>query len=217
MYRLPPDVHAPVCRPSTAQAGPCNAGKTCLFYQLKDGSTHLGTVASMQENEGTVPVRSDKDKVVGSARVVDVPGHAKLRHKAEKHLQDAAAVVFVVDATDITPHKVEAAEELFEVLTHPSVVRRRVPVLIACNKMDQEAQAHSMEFVRKTLEKQLDAMRKTRTTLSTDAPKVAAAFGKGDKPLSLAALRTPVSVAGISAAQGSVADVHAFMAKALRL
>lgn len=171
----------------------------------------------MQENEGIVPVRSDKDKAIGSARVVDVPGHAKLRHKAEKHLQDAAAVVFVVDATDITPHKVEAAEELFEVLTHPSVVKRRVPILIACNKMDLEAQAHSIEFVRKTLEKQLESMRKTRTALSTDGPKVASALGKSDKPLSLAALRMPVTVAGISAMQGSVQDVHAFMAKALRL
>jgi hypothetical protein len=33
---------------------------------------------------------------------------------------------------------VEAAEALFEVLTHPRVAAKRVPVLLACNKMDQD-------------------------------------------------------------------------------
>lgn len=36
--------------------------------------------------------------------------------------------------------QVEAAEELFEVLTHPSISKRRVPIVLACNKMDQETQ-----------------------------------------------------------------------------
>jgi len=54
----------------------------------------------------------------------------------------------VLDSVEITPHRAEAAEELFEILTHPSVSRRRVPVLIACNKQDLEAQAHSLDFIR---------------------------------------------------------------------
>lgn len=32
--------------------GPCNAGKTTLFYQLKDGELHHGSVASMQVGGG---------------------------------------------------------------------------------------------------------------------------------------------------------------------
>ena len=54
----------------------------------------------------------------------------------------------MLDSVEITPHKAEAAEELFEVLTNASVAGRRVPVLIACNKMDLEAQAHSLDFIR---------------------------------------------------------------------
>ena len=30
--------------------GPCDAGKTTMFFQLRDGTAHLGTVASMQPN-----------------------------------------------------------------------------------------------------------------------------------------------------------------------
>lgn len=40
--------------------GPCDAGKTTLFHQLVDGSTHLGTVASMQANEAEGPLASEQ-------------------------------------------------------------------------------------------------------------------------------------------------------------
>ncbi len=86
-------------------AGPCNAGKTTLFYQLRDGSVHNGTVASMQENSGTVAVQSAKGAPLGKVALVDVPGHVRLRNKLDAFLGDAAAVVFVVDAVDITPNK----------------------------------------------------------------------------------------------------------------
>lgn len=91
-------------------AGPCGGGKTCLFFQLRDGSTHSGTVASMQENEGLVRVAAAARGGGGqrSVRVLDVPGHERLRQRLEQHLADAAAVVFVIDATDTTPHKVRA-------------------------------------------------------------------------------------------------------------
>ena len=278
-------------------SGPCNGGKTCLFHQLM-GSGVVDTVASMQENEGMCQVPSG-----GSARIVDVPGHERLRHKLDRYLQDAKcvtrggalphalpraqphawplvypvcpiprarvplalprafiipcvpmrcalraalphmcpmhcpapvacignnnpglpfsassfarrAVIFVLDSVDVTPHKAEvrnplrsqhapglqrrsqvtgagllslqremntsqrrrrntsplnslctypsppllpppspisplqAAEELFEILTNASIARRRVPLLIACNKMDLETQAHSLDFIR---------------------------------------------------------------------
>lgn len=201
---------------SVLLVGPAGGGKTTLFYQIKDGSTHLGTVASMVENEGTWTVLS-KGRPAGTARVVDVPGHPSLRHRLEQHLRDAAAVVFVMDSVDISPSKVEAAEELFEVLTHPHVARARVPVLLACNKMDLETQAHSVDFIRRTLEKQLDAMRKTRVSMSPDVAGKVAALGKGDKPVSLApgGVRSPVTLVGISAEKGDVEEVHAFLAKVL--
>lgn len=196
-------------------AGPSNAGKTFLYYQLRHGSVHNGTVASMQENVGTCEIIGSAGKPVGSVKVVDVPGHHKLRHRLEEYLRDAKAVVFVVDSIDITPHKVEAAEQLYDVLTNPAVARGKVPVLLACNKMDQEEQAHSVEFIKRTIEKQLDAMRRTKTSLTGDAGGAAAAaaqlLGKTDKPFTLAAVRNPVTFASISALKGQLADVHKFL------
>eukprot|EP00983_Pelagomonas_calceolata_P094524 1157899-Pelagomonas_calceolata.AAC.3 len=91
--------------PPVLLVGPCGAGKTALFFALRDASLHNGTVASMQENEGMVQLQGEKGSKKGQARLLDVPGHERLRHKLEQHLSDACAVVFVVDATDITPHK----------------------------------------------------------------------------------------------------------------
>lgn len=48
--------------------GPCDAGKTTLFHQLVEGSTHLGTVASMQANEASGPLASEKVRPSASWR-----------------------------------------------------------------------------------------------------------------------------------------------------
>lgn len=140
-------------------AGPVNAGKTTLFYQLKDGTVHNGMVASMQENGATCPIKGTTKAV----RLVDIPGHASFRHKLESSVKDACGIVFLVDAVEVTPHRVEAAELLYEILVNSAVQKSRTPILIACNKMDLEMDAHSVDFIRKTLEKQVDSMRKTKT------------------------------------------------------
>lgn len=191
--------------------GPASSGKTCLFFQLKDRSIHNGTVASMTENEGLCTVLTDKDKPCGQVRLVDIPGHPRLRHKLEQHLKDAIAIVFVLDASDITPSKTEAAEELYDVLINPVVYKPKTPILIACNKTDLEA-AYSVEFIKRTVEKQLDTLRKTKSSLTGDAPTTSGALlGKLDKPFSLSTLRSPVSVAPISALKGSVTPVQQFL------
>lgn len=196
-------------------AGPPNSGKTTLFFQLKDGSLHNGVVASMGDNAAPLKLRSNHG---GSktALLLDIPGHHSMRHRLEDALKDAAAVVCVVDAVEVTPHRTEAADMLYEVLTHPVVQRARTPILIACNKMDLEMEAHSVDFIRKTLERQLDAMRKTRTAaIGKDAGGGAAALGPPDKPFSFAALRTKVALVQVSAKAGNLDEVITFIAKSV--
>eukprot|EP00270_Netrium_digitus_P002861 TRINITY_DN13227_c0_g1_i8.p1 TRINITY_DN13227_c0_g1~~TRINITY_DN13227_c0_g1_i8.p1 ORF type:complete len:134 (+),score=18.56 TRINITY_DN13227_c0_g1_i8:54-455(+) len=77
--------------------GPCGAGKTALYFQLRDGSTHEGTVSSMESNEGRF---------------------------------------------------------IYDVLRKRTVAQRRIPILVACNKTDKVT-AHSVDFIRKQLEKEM--------------------------------------------------------------
>lgn len=196
-------------------AGPPNSGKTTLFFQLKDGGVHNGVVASMSENAATVALRPPRGGSKAAA-LLDVPGHHSMRHRLEAALADAAAIVFVVDAVEVSPHRTEAADMLFEVLAHPAVARGRVPVVIACNKMDLELEAHSVDFVRKTLERQLDAMRKTRAAaIGKDAGARPALGGAGGAAFSFAALPNKVALVEASAKAGQLGDVVAFVAAAL--
>jgi signal recognition particle receptor subunit beta len=65
-------------------SGPCSGGKTRLFHALTGVHGVVETVASMQENIGACQIPGG-----GSMRVVDVPGHERLRHKLDLHLRDA--------------------------------------------------------------------------------------------------------------------------------
>lgn len=198
--------------------GPCDAGKTTLFLQLRDRSTGKGTVASMHPNEADVKLPYDK----ASARpihVVDIPGHPRLRHVFDVHAPSARGVVFLVDSVDFMPKKAEVAEQLYDVLTHPVIAGRRLPVLLACNKADAGAKAHTVDFIRKRLEKEIDGMRSTRGALGGDgAASQAAALSSGSGGLfTFEALATVgkgpiVTCAAVSAVDsGGISDVEAFL------
>ncbi|URE30305.1 ADP-ribosylation factor GTPase-activating protein [Musa troglodytarum] len=94
-------------------AGLNGSGKTVLFYQLRDGSPHLGTVTSMEPNDGTFVLHSELEKKgkLNPVHLIDVPGHSRLRPKLDEFLPHAAGVIFVVDSLDFLPNCRAAAED----------------------------------------------------------------------------------------------------------
>nr|GLL44379.1 signal recognition particle receptor subunit beta-like [Ipomoea trifida] len=123
---------------------------------LKDGSSHQGTVTSMEPNECTFILHSETTKKgkIKPVHVVDVPGHSRLRPKLEEFLPQAAAIVFVVDAVEFLPNCRAASEYLYDILTKVTVVKKKIPVLLLCNKVDKVT-AHTKEFIKKQLEKKM--------------------------------------------------------------
>ncbi|XP_066383168.1 uncharacterized protein [Miscanthus floridulus] len=144
------------------------SGKTTLFYQLRDGSSHQGTVTSMEENSDTFVLHSEQERKgkVKPVHIVDVPGHARLKPKLDEVLPKAAGVVFVVDAQDFLSSMQAVAEYLYDILTKATVVKKKFPVLIFCNKTDKIT-AHSKEFIKKQLEKELNKLQESRTAISS--------------------------------------------------
>ena len=69
------------------------------------------------------------------------------------------------------------AEQLYDVLADPAVTRRRLPVLLAANKADCGARAHTPDFIRKRLEKALGELRGTRAALASDETGAGARVG----------------------------------------
>ncbi|XP_040954391.1 signal recognition particle receptor subunit beta isoform X4 [Gossypium hirsutum] len=93
--------------------GLTGSGKTVLFYVLRDGSSHQGTVTSMEPNEGTFVLNSESNKKgkIKSIHLVDVPGHSRLRPKLDEFLPQAAGIVFVVDAVEFLPSCPSVSDE----------------------------------------------------------------------------------------------------------
>lgn len=66
----------------------------------------------------------------------------------------------------------QVAEYLYDVLANRTVSSRQMPVLLLANKSDCGAKAHSVEFIRKRLEKALDQLRTTRAEVETESGNV---------------------------------------------
>jgi signal recognition particle receptor subunit beta len=139
-------------------AGPPGAGKTALFLRLRDGPA--ATVAA-----GPGPRRR-------AVHLVDAPGHPRLRALSASHAPGAAALIFVVDAAEFLGGKADAADQLVGLVRRLGTKARRrgrggrdsgggggPPILLACNKADLGAAAHSPDFIRKRLEREVEAGR----------------------------------------------------------
>ncbi|GBG70396.1 hypothetical protein CBR_g6524 [Chara braunii] len=196
--------------------GLCGAGKTSLFSQLRDGSMHNGTVTSMEPNDDRFALFSERKsgRKARPVRFVDLPGHPRLRAKVDEFLPQARGIVFVIDALDFQLRP--TAEFLYEMLTKKIVVSSRMPILIACNKLDNVS-AHSVEFIRRQLEKEIEKLRVTRTSLSDgDASSTEVRLGKEGEVFKFTQVKNKVTFAGIIVANNDIQEVERFVRERVR-
>eukprot|EP00897_Mesotaenium_endlicherianum_P006380 jgi/Mesen1/5770/ME000292S04832 len=194
--------------------GLCGAGKTSLFYQLRDGTRHGGTVTSMEPNEGCFPLHSPTISKSRSkprpVHVVDLPGHPRLRPKVDAVLPHTRAIVFVIDALDFMPNLRANAEFLYEVLTKRMVASRKIPVLLACNKMDKVT-AHSVDFIRKQLEKEIDKLRASRSAISDADLTSEVLLGTEGESFKFTQCANKVSAVEASVKENNLKEIEAFI------
>ena len=99
-----------------------NRGKTAIFFKLLDGgaqskSSLRPTQASMIENEALMAL----DGASKPVRVIDCPGHLRLRPKLFSSLADCCAVVFVIDSTTFVSQGDGSMKDVAHFLSsHPS-------------------------------------------------------------------------------------------------
>ncbi|CAK9158159.1 unnamed protein product [Ilex paraguariensis] len=193
-------------------SGLSGSGKTVLFYQLRDGSSHQGTVTSMEPNEGVFVLHSETTKKgkIKPVRIVDVPGHSRLRPKLDDYLVRAAGIVFVVDALEFLPNCRSASEYLYDILTKFIVVKRKIPVLILCNKVDKVT-AHTKEFIRKQLEKEIDKLRESRTAVSSADIANDFTLGVPGEAFAFTQCDNKVTVAEASGLTGDISQLEQFI------
>lgn len=133
--------------------GHCNAGKTCLFYQLK-AQTFPETVSSLEVKQEELPIKGLQSET--TVKVVDFPGHARLRGELPGYLKGARGILFLVDATDTAQQNImrETADLLYDVLTGCIRAGNEPRILVVCNKHDK-AEAVSSKAIKAALEKEM--------------------------------------------------------------
>ncbi|KAJ8974030.1 hypothetical protein NQ317_001818 [Molorchus minor] len=171
--------------------GLCNSGKTLIYSQLihnKNVQTHT----SIMENVGTFVMNNEVLKVV------DIPGHERLRNKFfDQYKGIAKGIVYVVDSATIQQDIRDAAEFLYNILVDPLVINNCPNLLILCNKQDQTL-AKGGTAVKSIFEKELNTLRitKSKQLESVDAKNNRIAIlGDPDEDFDFAALHVKVDIA----------------------
>ncbi|KAF8724843.1 hypothetical protein AX14_008562 [Amanita brunnescens Koide BX004] len=113
--------------------GPSDAGKTAICFSLAYGETPR-THTSLQTNTAVYSLLQSKRTI----RIVDVPGHTRLRDQFQNHITNAKAVAFVVDANSISRNGATVAEHLHHVLHAMTSLppSQSPPLLILAHKVD---------------------------------------------------------------------------------
>uniref|UniRef100_A0A060TAI6 Signal recognition particle receptor subunit beta n=1 Tax=Blastobotrys adeninivorans TaxID=409370 RepID=A0A060TAI6_BLAAD len=148
--------------------GPSGSGKTSLFMKWATGKLS-DTVTSTTTNtfeELKVPFDGGLDETVETVRIVDIPGHSKLRSHVQKALEDydnaIRGIVFVIDSAAGAQAISQAASFLYWLLQKVEKKAGGIAILVAANKGDV-FNALPVTKLRDTLEKEIDALRSARS------------------------------------------------------
>ena len=187
--------------------GPCASGKTTLFLRLTQGlpgavdddtslpETHMSMEANISDCR---PLLSNaaSPNMVGTAnlqfsgkivRVVDYPGHLRLREGLDAHLAAAKVIVFTIDAVTLQDerHGIQhAASTIATLFQNPCFLQQQGPakIIIAATKRDSE-----VSFTAKAMKKLLEG--ELTRQLTTRAGAVGAVATKDDDASSRSRLR----------------------------
>ncbi|KAL4067898.1 signal recognition particle receptor beta subunit-domain-containing protein [Scleroderma yunnanense] len=149
--------------------GPPDSGKTAIFSTLSYNQT-LPSHMSLQTNSTVVALSGSK-----ILRVVDVPGHPRIRDQFRDHLGVAKAIVFVVDASTISRNGHAVAEHLHQVLhaitslppshpTPPLVILAHKTDLLKTSASTSSAADIAISRVRTILERELEKRRASQAS-----------------------------------------------------
>ena len=113
--------------------GLSNSGKTLLFYRILHHN-YVRTQNSMKENKSEYQVSKQHGQYV---QLVDIPGDERLRARLFKqHRSSLLAVIWVVDSVNFPKELQELAHLAVDLFTDPTIIKGKVPFLVACNKQD---------------------------------------------------------------------------------
>ena len=155
----------------------------------------------MQPLDRTVPLAAAGGS---TARVIDFPGHPRLRGQLGDYLKAAKKIVFVVDAAGDDAHLTAAAELMFDLLTSPTVATAQPPLLLLGAQLDKQG-ARPMATLKTDLQAAVTAVKESRASmLATGESDVAGVLGRKGAPFTFDGdAPTAVQLGALSAHTGA--------------
>lgn len=151
--------------PTFVIAGPSYSGKTCL-YNLLTMDKLRNTVMSQE------PSVTHSFKLPGSpaVRLMEFPGHLKLRGKLLTELKNSTNIkglIYVIDSTVDPKELTKTAEFLFQIIQLTEREKNGVDILLACNKSDSFAARQPLK-IKSVLETEIEKIiQRKRNSLDT--------------------------------------------------
>lgn len=109
------------------------------------------------------------------SRIIDLPGHPRLRFQVSEHLSEASCIIFPIDSNlayeeeknnsdnNSISHIQSAAELLFDILTDDYIKDNKIPIFIVINKYNEGlSKALGSEQIKRLLEKEISALQISR-------------------------------------------------------
>ncbi|XP_023298210.2 signal recognition particle receptor subunit beta [Lucilia cuprina] len=187
--------------------GISEAGKSSIFMRILHDK-FPETFTSIKENV--------EDYKLG-ARLVDIPGHYRVREKCfEQYKKTAKGIIFVLDSVTIQKDIRDVADALYIMLTDSATLPCKFAVL--CNKQDL-ATAKSVQVIKTSLEKEMNIIRDTRSrklqSVGDDDVNKPVYLGKQGKDFEWSHLQQNIQFYEGSAKDGELSNLTDWMDKVL--
>ncbi|KAK2950393.1 putative signal recognition particle receptor subunit beta [Blattamonas nauphoetae] len=125
--------------PTIGIIGLTGSGKTALFYTLKEGETPE-TFMSEKENSAIFDLSHCTNKKNSNKKYqyIDFPGAENTRQKFFNHpdFPNIRKLVFLVDSTSFKKDVPRIGSFFYSILTSPTLIKKKTPIMIAFNKQD---------------------------------------------------------------------------------
>jgi signal recognition particle receptor subunit beta len=141
--------------------GCCDTGKTSLFLKLCSPESNGSTVSSQRANETSVSILLDNKPTL--VKVIDFPGHNRLRDGVQKYLNDVAGIIFLVDANVDRHEFTKSADYLYYLFTDKTINKYQIPIHVACNKSEMLTHRKA-EDIKQILESELSLIRDSQSS-----------------------------------------------------
>ncbi|KAF5369196.1 hypothetical protein D9615_009974 [Tricholomella constricta] len=155
--------------------GPPDAGKTAILSRLVYGQA-LQTHTSLQANSSIVALSTPQKNI----RVVDIPGHPRIRDQFREHLDDAKVIAFMVDVSTVSRNGAVVAEHLHNILhtlsslppsqTLPTVIilAHKCDLLNTGSQANAAADSLAINRVKSVLERELEKRRASQSGVGVE-------------------------------------------------